>query len=90
MTQYLCSACGTLIYCAGEGSPAKMLRLGTVDDVHLHEMKLRLDRENWVKDRVCWLSPVKGLDQFQTSCSRPMAGSAASDKTVTEVVKNRG
>jgi hypothetical protein len=87
MTQNFCSICGTLIYRTPEASPAKILRLGTVDDFHLHETKLRPNREIWVKDRVCWLSPLEGLEQFEISRSRPMAGSSVPDNAAVEVVK---
>lgn len=64
MTNYFCSTCGTLMYRVGEAFPGKsMLRVGTVDDFHLHETKLKPRREIYVKDRVSWLSAVEGVEQ---------------------------
>ena len=65
MTNYFCSTCGTLMYRVGSPG-AKLLRIGTVDDFHLHETKLRPQREIWTKDRVGWLSAVEGIEQFPT------------------------
>lgn len=64
MTNYFCSTCGTLMYRVGEAFPGKsILRVGTVDDFHLHETKLKPRREIFVKDRVSWLSAVEGVEQ---------------------------
>jgi len=64
MTNYFCSTCGTLMYRVGK--PArKILRIGTVDDFHLHETKLRPKREIFVKDRVSWVSAVEGAQQVE-------------------------
>ena len=66
MTNYFCSTCGTLMYRVGEAFPGKsILRIGTVDDFHLHETKLKPQREIFVKDRVSWLSGVEGAKQFK-------------------------
>ena len=66
MTNYFCSTCGTLMYRVGEAFPGcSILRIGTVDDFHLHETKLRPKREIYVKDRVTWLSPVEGAKQME-------------------------
>ena len=59
------------MYRVCEGSKGSILRLGTVDDFILHEEKLRPQREIWVKDRVSWLGPVEGAEQFEKSRSRP-------------------
>jgi hypothetical protein len=64
MTNYFCKTCGTLMYRVGNPA-AKLLRLGTVDDFHLHETKLKPVREIWVKDRVCWLSALEGVEQHE-------------------------
>jgi hypothetical protein len=71
MTNYFCSTCGTLMYRQGERFPGySFLRVGTVDDFNLHETKLKPRRENYVKDRVCWLSAVEGAEQFEAQRSR--------------------
>ncbi|OBT57702.1 hypothetical protein VE04_01937 [Pseudogymnoascus sp. 24MN13] len=66
MTNYFCSTCGTLMYRVGEAFPGRsILRIGTVDDFHLHETKLKPRREIFTKDRVCWLSEVEGTQQLE-------------------------
>ncbi len=61
MTNYFCSTCGTLMYRVGAAFPGKsILRIGTVDDFTLHETKLKPQVEQFVKDRVGWLSGVEG------------------------------
>ncbi|CAM6097187.1 unnamed protein product [Calypogeia fissa] len=62
MTNYFCKTCGALMYRANPHG--YFLRIGTVDDFHLHETKLKPTQEHFVKNRVCWLSPVKGAEQF--------------------------
>ena len=42
-----------------------ILRIGTVDDFHLHETKLRPSTEQYVKDRVAWLGGVEGAEKFE-------------------------
>jgi len=69
MTNYFCGTCGTLMYRVREGRPAKILRIGTVDDFHLHETKLRPRREIFVKDRCGWVSAVDGAEQFEAQRS---------------------
>jgi hypothetical protein len=64
MTNYFCSTCGTLMYRTNNPGK-KILRIGTVDDFHLHETKLKPKREIFVKDRVGWLSAVEGVEQFE-------------------------
>lgn len=71
MTNYFCSTCGTLMYRVGEAFPGmSILRIGTVDDYHLHETKLKPMRENFTKDRVCWLNEVEGVLQVEAQ-NRP-------------------
>ena len=56
MTNYFCNTCGALMYRVGEAYPGwNFLRIGTVDDFHLHETKLKPQRELFVKDRVSWI-----------------------------------
>ncbi|KAI4162960.1 MAG: hypothetical protein LQ342_003471 [Letrouitia transgressa] len=68
MTNYFCSTCGTLMYRVGSAFPGKnILRIGTVDDFHLHETKLRPRVEQFTKDRVSWLCGVEGTKQVEGS-----------------------
>lgn len=41
----------------------KFMRIGTVDDFHLHETKLRPQVEQFVESRVGWLEPIEGVKQ---------------------------
>lgn len=66
MTNYFCSTCGSLMYRKQGVHPEKsVMRIGTVDDFHLHETKLKPMGEIFVKDRVDWLSPVEGMKQIE-------------------------
>ena len=68
MTNYFCSTCGTLMYRIGSAFPGKsILRIGTVDDFHLHETKLRPRVEQFAKDRVSWLCGAEGVKQVEGS-----------------------
>jgi hypothetical protein len=66
MTNYFCRTCGTLMYRIGNKG-ASLLRIGTVDDFHLQETKLRPKREIWCKDRIGWLSALEGTEQYATA-----------------------
>lgn len=56
------------MYRVGAKYPGRsILRIGTVDDFHLHETKLRPRVEQYVKDRVDWLSGATGVRQVQGS-----------------------
>jgi hypothetical protein len=70
MTNYFCSTCGTLMYRVGTPG-VSILRLGTVDDFQLHETKLKPRFELFVKDRVCWLTAVEGVEQLEAQRTRP-------------------
>ncbi|KAM3080350.1 hypothetical protein ACMFMG_005310 [Clarireedia jacksonii] len=68
MTNNFCSTCGTLMFRVGEAFPGvKIMRIGTVDDFHLHETKLRPQVEQFIKDRVEWLGKggIEGVPQFE-------------------------
>lgn len=66
MTNSFCDTCGTLMYRVSSGWPGKsFLRIGTVDDFHLHETKLRPQIEQFVKERVNWLPGVDGTKKFE-------------------------
>ncbi|KAE8453770.1 hypothetical protein EG329_009282 [Mollisiaceae sp. DMI_Dod_QoI] len=68
MTNFFCSTCGTLMYRVGERFPGmSILRIGTIDDFHLMETKLRPQVELFVKDRVSWLPGVEGAEQYERS-----------------------
>lgn len=68
MTNYFCSTCGTLMYRVGDKFPGhSILRIGTVDDFHLHETKLKPRVEQYTKDRVKWLSGIAGVKQVDGS-----------------------
>ncbi|KAJ5825296.1 hypothetical protein N7474_002434 [Penicillium riverlandense] len=72
MTNYFCSACGTLMYRVGEAFPGhSILRIGTVDDFSLHETKLRPRIEQFMKDRVGWLGAVDGVSQVEGTAYMP-------------------
>lgn len=68
MTNHFCSTCGTLMYRVSSGFPGmSILRIGTVDDFHLHETKLKPRVEQFVKDRVGWLCATEGVKQIRES-----------------------
>jgi hypothetical protein len=45
MMNYFCKTCGTLMYVGSAFPGQSTLRIGTVDDFHLHETKLRPQME---------------------------------------------
>jgi hypothetical protein len=66
VTNHFCSTCGSLLYRTSSGYPGlSVLRIGTVDDFHLHETKLRPSVEVFTKTRVGWVSAVKGVEQIE-------------------------
>jgi len=68
MTDYFCSTCGTLMYRISSAFPTiPILRIGTVDDLSLHETKLKPQWEQFTKDRVSWFSGVQidGIKQLE-------------------------
>lgn len=68
MTNHFCSKCGTLMYRVSSGFPGKsIMRIGTIDDFSLHETKLKPQVEQYVKDRVSWLSAAEGVPQVEGS-----------------------
>ncbi|OJJ06573.1 hypothetical protein ASPVEDRAFT_140474 [Aspergillus versicolor CBS 583.65] len=72
MTNYFCSVCGSLMYRVGDAFPgSSILRIGTVDDFHLHESKLKPRVEQYAKDRVGWLRDADGVKQVQGSAYTP-------------------
>lgn len=68
MTNYFCSTCGTLMYRVSSGLPGRSIpRIGTIDDFHLHETKLKPRVEQFTKDRVGWLCGLDGVRQVEGS-----------------------
>ncbi|TGO55735.1 hypothetical protein BOTNAR_0238g00030 [Botryotinia narcissicola] len=64
MANHFCGTCGTLMYRVGSRFPnMSILRIGTVDDFHLHEMKLRPGVEQFIEGRVEWLREMEGIKQ---------------------------
>ncbi|KAJ7868796.1 Mss4-like protein [Mycena olivaceomarginata] len=62
MINHFCSTCGSLMYRTGDGFPGQsILRIGTVDDFHLHETKLKPQVEQFIESRVGWLHGVEGV-----------------------------
>ncbi|KAJ6566170.1 Mss4-like protein [Mycena capillaripes] len=68
MTNHFCSTCGTLMYRVSSGFPGmSILRIGTVDDFHLHETKLKPTVEMYVENRAGWLHGAEGVKQVEGS-----------------------
>ncbi|KAF7872144.1 hypothetical protein EAF04_003069 [Stromatinia cepivora] len=66
MSNHFCGTCGTLMYRVGSRFPRmRILRIGTVDDFHLHETRLRPGKEQFTNGRVAWLKEVEGMEQFE-------------------------
>ncbi|KAF8148542.1 Mss4-like protein [Mycena galopus ATCC 62051] len=65
MTNYFCTTCGTLMYRVSSGFPGmSILRLGTVDDFHLHETKLKPKEELFAVNRTGWIPELEGVKQL--------------------------
>ncbi|KAJ7132300.1 Mss4-like protein [Mycena epipterygia] len=66
MANHFCSTCGTLMYRVGDTWPGmSILRVGTVDDFHVQETKLKPTVELFTKDRMSWLSGIEGVPQVE-------------------------
>ncbi|KAI4251227.1 MAG: hypothetical protein LQ352_004982 [Teloschistes flavicans] len=66
MTNFFCSTCGSLMYRVSSGLPGlSILRIGSVDDFHLQETKLRPQKEAFTKYRLGWVNPVAGAKQLE-------------------------
>jgi hypothetical protein len=64
MTNYFCKTCGTLMNRVSSGYPGmSILRVGTVDDFHLHETALKPRVEQFVDNRVEWFTGGRGAEQ---------------------------
>jgi hypothetical protein len=72
MTNFFCSVCGTLLYRQSSGWPGLSIpRIGTVDDIELHETKLMPQIEQFCKDRVNW---INGVGRWQGEGKKLTAG----------------
>lgn len=59
MTNGFCKTCGTLMFRQGSSYPGvKFLRVGTVDDLRLHDTVLKPRVEQFTSDRVEWFHGV--------------------------------
>lgn len=66
MANFFCSRCGTLMYRVSTGFPGNsIMRIGTIDDFHLHETKIKPRVEQFCKTRVSWLTGAVGVKQVQ-------------------------
>ncbi|KAJ4258960.1 hypothetical protein NW762_008048 [Fusarium torreyae] len=64
MSNVFCGNCGGLMWRYSSGYPGLLfMRIGSVDDFHLHETKLRPQVEKFVENRVAWLKPIEGVPQ---------------------------
>lgn len=60
VTNNFCATCGSLMYRVSSGYPGiSVLRIGTVDDFHLHETKLKPQDEVFAENRVPWLQGLQ-------------------------------
>ncbi|KAJ7132306.1 Mss4-like protein [Mycena epipterygia] len=66
MANHFCSTCGTLMYRVGDSWPGmSILRVGTVDDFHVQETKLKPRVEQFIEERVSWLPGLEGVPQVE-------------------------
>lgn len=66
MTNFFCKVCGTLMYRRSSGFPGFSLpRVGTIDDLSLHNTKFKPRVEIWCQSRVAWFDGVEGIKQSQ-------------------------
>jgi hypothetical protein len=66
MTNAFCKTCGTLMWRQGAAFPGtKFMRVGTVDDLHLHETVLRPKKEYFVENRPNWWHGVANAKQIE-------------------------
>lgn len=64
MTNGFCKTCGTLMFRQGSSYPGtKFLRVGTVDDLRLHDTVLKPQVEQYTADRVEWFHGVPSVRQ---------------------------
>jgi hypothetical protein len=66
MTNYFCKDCGTLMYRRSSGFPGLSIpRVGIVDDVSLHDTKLKPRVEIWCQSRAAWFGGVEGIKKSE-------------------------
>nr|OQO20896.1 hypothetical protein B0A51_10562 [Rachicladosporium sp. CCFEE 5018] len=66
MTSSFCKTCGALMYRRSSGFPGlSFCRIGTVDDIELHDEILKPMAEQFTVSRVKWLEPVEGVRQTE-------------------------
>ncbi|KAG9524799.1 hypothetical protein KCU93_g6130, partial [Aureobasidium melanogenum] len=66
MTNYFCKDCGTLMYRRSSGFPGLSIpRVGIVDDVGLHDTKLKPRVEIWCQSKAAWLGGVEGIKKSE-------------------------
>jgi hypothetical protein len=66
MTNVFCNTCGGLMWRYSSAFKELLaMRVGIVDDLHLHETKLRPQLEQFVETRVEWLEPIKDVKQIR-------------------------
>ena len=54
------------MYRRGGAHPGKsILRIGSVDDFHLMETKLRPRVQQYVNTRLSWVKPVEGVAEYE-------------------------
>ena len=65
MTNAFCETCGTLMWRKGDIMPgAKFMRVGTVDDISLHDTVLKPKKEIFAENRSARWHGVPGVDHF--------------------------
>ncbi|KAK3653384.1 hypothetical protein LTR56_004588 [Elasticomyces elasticus] len=66
MTNSFCSVCGTILNRQSSGFPgANFLRVGTVDDIKLHDEILKPGVEQFTTTRVAWYHGIDGVNKAE-------------------------
>ncbi|KAK6443639.1 hypothetical protein LTR95_000466 [Oleoguttula sp. CCFEE 5521] len=66
MTSSFCKTCGALMYRRSSGFPGlSFCRIGTVDEIELHDEVLKPMAEQFTVSRAKWLEPVEGVRQTE-------------------------
>ncbi|WWC66339.1 uncharacterized protein I206_100240 [Kwoniella pini CBS 10737] len=64
MSNFFCSNCGTLLNRISSGTPnLNYIRVGSVDDLNLHDNLLKPQVEQFIDSKVKWLEPIEGVEQ---------------------------
>ena len=65
MSNHFCSTCGALMFRVSSGFPGiSIMRVGSIDDFHLQETKIRPRIEQFIKYRLSWLPGVEKTMKF--------------------------